>query len=51
MRTKPHLKYDKGMGVWLCGGLPVDPWYIDWFSGPTPEIAYNRWKRGAGQNA
>jgi len=40
---KPKLKKDGDH--WLCGGLFVSPWYIDWCSGKTPEQAYTNWKR------
>lgn len=47
---KPRMKYDRCMKLWLCGGLHVDPWYIDWFFGDTPETAYLNWKRGFGNH-
>lgn len=48
---KPRIKWDKGLAAWLCGGLDVDPWYIDWFAGATPELAYENWKNGIGRYA
>lgn len=42
---KPKLKFDAGMGMWLCGGLHVAPWHIDWFAGKTITEAYESWKR------
>jgi hypothetical protein len=45
MKMKPHIKFDKNMNRWLCGGLAVSPWYIDWFSGNSPQEAYGFWKK------
>lgn len=43
MEMKPKLKFKDGM--WMCGGLFVKPWYIDWFCADTPEDAYQAWKK------
>jgi hypothetical protein len=40
---KPKIK--KQSGQWMCGGLFVSPWYIDWFVGNSPENAYQIWKK------
>ncbi|HET8685196.1 MAG TPA: hypothetical protein VFM18_00875 [Methanosarcina sp.] len=39
---KPRMKFKDGM--WMCGGLFVAPWYIDWSHAETPEEAYRAWK-------
>jgi len=40
---KPKIKFENGL--WLCGGFPVGPWYVDWFAGATPAHAYKHWER------
>jgi hypothetical protein len=46
MKMKPRIK--KNGDFWLCGGLFVAPWYIDWASGKTPREAYENWLRRSG---
>jgi hypothetical protein len=49
---KPKIRFDKSMGLWLCGGLSADgDWHIDWFSGNTPLEAYQHWRGSFGKCA
>lgn len=49
---KPHIKFERNCAGlnWLCGGLKVAPWYIDWFAGKTPQEAYSYWLKSQAIN-
>lgn len=43
---KPKIKFMDG--YWFCGGLFVEPWYVDWAAGKSIKEAYDNWVRISG---